>query len=429
MSFFNFNSYKSNNSTSSGSSGNMSSYINEKLQQINDKYFKNINIKKPLQFYYNNENDNININKNIDILHLYKTEQNKLNYYFLNNFTDDFLNKVFSISNINLIYDILNIYYMILDYNYKEIKKKHLAPIIDIYEYIYFIIKNNENTIKNTLNITNELLNLIKNINAKNNKSIGFYKKNDELNYIINKSYSYDYYILYYLIDSNTFENGTKIFNEQNNPINIEKLKNAMLKDLIRANYKIISNENETYYNSNLSKNNKVEKKINELNDKFINDLKNNISKYLKKNNEYSFNKTLIKILQSIYQVLPFKIMNYINEIYIWDYFIGRKKNPPINNTISYTITFEENNILINSKFNLESSVLDIDNEINIDFQKNTLNENIIFKWKDIPSKKEILFKYSIKNNKQIYNILNLNNMEINKNTIKYIRSKIINNT
>ena len=77
MSFFNFNSYNNNRSASSVS---VADYVNKKLQKINDKYFKNI--EKSLNFYYNDKNGNININNKIDILHLYKSEQNKLNYYW-----------------------------------------------------------------------------------------------------------------------------------------------------------------------------------------------------------------------------------------------------------------------------------------------------------------------------------------------------------
>jgi hypothetical protein len=432
MSFFNFNSYNS--------SSNMSRYINEKLQKINDKYFKNKNIKKPLQFYYNYENGNININKKIDILHLYKTEQNKLNYYFLNNFSNDFLKKVFSIS--NLIYDILNIYRLILEYNYKQRQTKDLA-LIDIYEYIYFIINNNENTIKATLNSTNELLNLIQNIKAKNINSIGFYENNNKLEYIINKSYSYEYYLLYYLLDSDSFKNDTKIFNEKTNPINIQKLENKMKTDICRANYKIIFNNTETNYN--LSNNNNIENKKDKLRKKFIDDLKNNISEYLKTNKQQLFNNTLIKILQSIYQVVIGNIYKYIHNIYIKKYFIlvGLDNFPIKFSAIkqSYAITFKENNILIEINYIFNSVVLDVYSKINIDFLKNTVNEKINFKWKNEKCKNIILFgsnpeKTNLINEllpkivpiqKQIYNILKLNNKKINKNTIEYIRNIIIN--
>ncbi len=436
MSFFNFNSYN-NSSTSSNN-------INEKLQKINDKYFKNKNIKKPLQFYYNDKNGNININNKIDILHLYKTEQNKLNYYFLNNFSNDFLKKVFSIS--NLIYDILNIYRLILEYNYDEIHEKHekqkndSVRIIDIYEYIYFIINNNENTIKATLNSTNELLNLIQNIKAKNINSIGFYENNNKLEYIINKSYSYEYYLLYYLLDSDSFENGTKIFNEKTNPINIEKLENKMKADICRANYKIVFNNIETNYN--LSNNNNIENKKDKLRKKFIDDLKNNISEYLKKTNKQQlFNNTLIKILQSIYQVVIGNIYKYIHNIYINKYFLGNFSIKFNSIKQSYAITFKENNILIEINYIFNSLVLDAYCKINIDFIKNTLNEEIKFKWKNEKCKNIILFgsnpeKINLINEllpkivpiqKQIYNILKLNNKKINKNTIEYIRNIIIN--
>lgn len=444
MSFFNFNSYNN----SSASSSNMSSYINEKLQKINDKYFKNKNIKNPLNFYYNNENGNININNKIDILHLYKSEQNKLNYYFLNNFSNDFLKKVFSISNSNLIYDILNIYRLILEYNYEQRQKKHLAHIIDIYEYIYFIINNNENTIKETLNSTNDLLDLIDNIKAKNIESIGFYENNGISEYTINKLYSYDYYILYYLIASDTFNNEKKIFNEKNNPIIIEKLKKTMMVDITRANYKIVFDNIETDYNLNNNNNNSqntFQIKKRQLQEKFFNDLENNIRKYLKTNNGYLINKTLIKILQSIYQVLQNNIYKYIANIYLNKYFIlDGLDNFPIDfkaNLISYTVIFKENNILIESNVNYNSVVLDIYSKINIDFVKNTLNEKIKFKWKDKEYKNIILFGSNLEKTnlitkllpkkvyieKKIYNILKLRNKNLNKETVEYISNKIIN--
>jgi len=443
MSFFNFNSY--NNSSASS---NMSRYINEKLQKINDKYFKNKNIKNPLNFYYNNENGNINININnkIDILHLYKSEQNKLNYYFLNNFSNDFLKKVFSISNSNLIYHILNIYRLILEYNYEQRQKKHLAHIIDIYEYIYFIINNNENKIKETLNSTNDLLDLIDNIKAKNIESIGFYENNGISEYTINKSYSYDYYILYYLIARDTLKNENSIFNEKNNPIIIEKLKKAMKADVSRANYKIVFDDIETDYNLNYNniQYNLYEKEKEELRKKFLNDLQKNIGKYLNTNNGDLINKTLIKILQSIYQVLQNNICKYIYDIYINKYFNLELDNFPINLKailISYAIIFEENNILIESKVNYNSVVLDVYSKINIDFVKNTVNKKIKFKWKNKEYKNIILFGSNLEKTnlikkllpkkvyieKKIYNILKLRNKNLNKETVEYISNKIIN--
>lgn len=432
MSFFNFNSYKNNNSSSSANSVSMSSYINNKLEEINNKYFKNKNIEK-LKFHYNDENNNININNKIDVLHLYKTEQNKLNYYFLNNFSNDFLKKVFSISNSNLIYNIFNIYRLILKDNNEQRQKKNLAPIIDIDEYIYFIINNNENIINTTFNSTNDLLTLIDNIKTKNINSIGFYKNNGILEYTINKLYSYDYYIYYYLIDSDTFEKENEIFNNTYNPINIKKLEGKMLRDLTRADYKIIKNNDEINYklnlsNQNINNQNIILTKTRNLQQKFIDDLKQNISIYLKTNNTNLINNTCIKILQSIYQVLQTNIYSYINNIYIAKYFF--LENEPIKfnaNKISYIIIFKENNILIESKCEYNSVVLDVYSKININFIENTLNEEIKFIWKDNESKKNTLFKGKKLIQRQIYNILKLNNKKLNEKTVEYIRNKIIN--
>lgn len=439
MSFFNFNSYRNNNSTSSAGSINMSSYITEKLKKINEKYFKNI---KTLEFHYNDENSNININKKIDVLHLYKTEQNNLNYFFLNNFSNDFLKKVFSISNSNLIYDILNIYNLILKDNYEKRQEKHLAPIIDIYEYIYFIINNNENIIKKTLNSTNDLLTLIDNIKTKNIESIGFYKNNGILEYTINKLYSYDYYIYYYLIDSDTLKNEKKIFNNKNNPINIKKLEYKMLRDLIRADYKIVENNGvEINYKLNLNNKNNVENKTSDLQKKFISDLKEKIIKNLNTTDEKLINNTYIKILRPIYQVLQNNIYSYINNIYILKYFLSDHSIQFKAIKISYTIIFEENNILIESKITYNSVVLDVYSKININFIENTLNEEIKFKWKNQEYKNIILFSTDTEKTnlieklspervlikKQIYNILKLRNKKLNKKTVEYIRNKIIN--
>ena len=299
MSFFNFNSYNNNRSASSVS---VADYVNKKLQKINDKYFKNI--EKSLNFYYNDKNGNININNKIDILHLYKSEQNKLNYYFLNNFSNDFLKKVFSINNSNLIYDILNIYRLILEYNYDKLKKNlKNSNIIDIYEYIYFIINNNENTIIATFNSTNDLITLINNIKEININSIGFYKKNYKLEYIINKSYSYDYYILFYLLDKVSFKNENKFFNKNTNPINIEKLEAVMLRDFTRVSHKIVVNDIETDYKlNNIQNATSFENEKDKLGQQFLEDIKKNISISLKTNNSNLINDTYIKILQSISQ-------------------------------------------------------------------------------------------------------------------------------
>ena len=440
MSFFNFNSYNNNRSASSVS---VADYVNKKLQKINDKYFKNI--EKSLNFYYNDKNGNININNKIDILHLYKSEQNKLNYYFLNNFSNDFLKKVFSINNSNLIYDILNIYRLILEYNYDKLKKNlKNSNIIDIYEYIYFIINNNENTIIATFNSTNDLITLINNIKEININSIGFYKKNYKLEYIINKSYSYDYYILFYLLDKVSFKNENKFFNKNTNPINIEKLEAVMLRDFTRVSHKIVVNDIETDYKlNNIQNATSFENEKDKLGQQFLEDIKKNISISLKTNNSNLINDTYIKILQSISQTIAAKLLYYSEKIYTRPYLIDKRqekeKNIIIskNNYTKFTITFVKNNILINCKFDKTSSVLDIVNEINIDFRKNTLKEKIIFNWKDKASKKNILFNDSAnseieslkKIEKQIYNILKLNNRKINKNTVAYIRNKILNYT
>ena len=135
----------------------------------------------------------INTDIQIDVLHIIEIPNNinKKLYLWKNNFSIEFLDKIFSLDK-KLSYSVLYFYYLLIEYNKNEDREDTLF----LHEYIYFIINSNFNIINYSFNVKNKnnlkLEFILKSITRKNILSIDFLKKTKSE---FDVYYSYDYFI------------------------------------------------------------------------------------------------------------------------------------------------------------------------------------------------------------------------------------------
>jgi hypothetical protein len=374
--------------------------LQNKIKGINFIQTENTNIKnkKIKVIILSIDND-----KKVDVLFVnYRLSNNKLFYNWKNNFSNIFLNKIFSLSD-KIAYNILKFYYLLLEYN----KKKINVDKIDAYEYINYIINGTDlDILEINFNITNtDLLNIF-------NKYIGsksrFIKSldNDSLEYSIDSFYSYDYFIDTYLISKISINNNKKKqFNLKN--VDLEKLKGDIKIDFMRGNY---------YINNKPVKKENLETYLGNINKIY----KNYINNFESKNfNNPSFYK---KLLYPLFQVIfnKFSFFNSFFQKYQLNNIIF-DINQPDDKKKTFKVFNKNNQLLIKVKIFMQVIIinndekfliLEIEYELVIDILNNTLNEKLNFKWKSLLEKKIIR---SLQN-KQNLLVINLdeNNEEYN---------------
>jgi hypothetical protein len=376
-------------STNTRSSTNIERIIQEISTKITDtKININVNTINNIKTIILCINNNTSTNICIDILHIIEITSNNGNtkkiYDWKNNFSIEFLNKIFSLSS-ELAYSVLYFYHLLLEYN-KKVHNKYNEELY-LHEYIYFITNSNIgtpnfiNNIKNIRNIRNirnntdkdtKILSIFQSIIDKNIFSTDFLKKNKSDFY--NFCYSYDYFIQYWLVAQDTLNENNK------SKINIKKLESEVYKDIDRTPYKyFISGEH--FKNKDTST---FFKKIKDLRDKFIEDNKN-IGQLA--DNIY------IKILQSLYQnlwsfstIFFSKLFNnnyYNSNIYTGEInqddikYIGKEKFNNLKEQIYYKLIYLNNNIIIESSNVSRVYFVENRNKKENGLKENGLKENV----------------------------------------------------
>jgi hypothetical protein len=397
--------------------------------QIKDDIMRFSNV-PGIEFRFDNEKQLIilcidnDINKNIDVLHIFDIKtmngSNKRIYDWKNNFSLEFLNKIFSFQP-DVAYSLLHFYFLLLEYN-KDSKNKYNELVL--HEYIYFIMNSkiiNSNFFNNIKNIKNQnkIESIFRSIINKNIFSTDFLKKNKSVFYDF--CYSYDYFIKIWLIDVDTLNNNKS-------KIDIKKLKDKVTFDLNR--------NRERYFIDGIN----YEKKYTEVSKGkydysiFFEKIKELVNKFMEDNKDIgeTFNDIYIKILQSLYQNLrafsvtffTFFLRLYHNDtIYYY--------NPTF---LSVNVGYINKNIIIDIKEVLQfkynnDSIPTIFLKKNADIKIDILNNKICFKhsfeWVDENIRKMILRNFKLKkmNNKRLA-IINFDeqNAEYNENSCsKYL--------
>jgi hypothetical protein len=430
--------------------------------QIKDDIMRFSNV-HGIKFRFDNQKQLITLcidnDKYIDVLHIFDIKaingSNKRIYDWKNNFSLEFLNKIFSLQS-EVAYSLLHFYYLLLEYN-TDIKNKYNE--LELHEYIYFIMNSqiiNSNFIKNIKNIKNQnkIESIFESIINKNIFSTDFLKKNKSVFYDF--CYSYDYFIQTRLIDSRTLNNNNK------SKINIEKLEGVVTLDIsrLRDKYFIDGISYKENYLKNLSNHN-----VSNHNDSiFFIKIKNLVKKFIEdnKNIEQTFNDIYIKILQSLYQALwsfsTLFFMKFLNNISngktvtISDIkpehikYIGQEKFNNFEEKKYVKISYVNNNIIIDSNICLLAYFQEEDKDkgedkikiflfIIINVKIDILNNKICFKhsfeWFDENTRKMFLrnMKFKKMKNKRLA-IINFdeNNSEYNEyNYSKYVSDIEIN--
>jgi hypothetical protein len=362
-------------------------YLATKLIQfVNSKinYFENRNLKLNMSKPIDGSNELIiNLSKNnlifpIFIINIRKklNGQIEIYYYFKNNFSKDFLKKMFSFnlsSEIYVPYKIFHIYSLLLKKNNEIdlyefinyiIEEKNLVKIKQYVNYIYkqtnlekineYIIKEkNLVKIKQYVNYIYKQTNLEK-INEYINNNSRFIKSlyNDKLEYTFESNYSYDYFINKYIISKSILKNG---INKHNiNSVNLNKFKKSYT-DFGRSDFYI--NNQLINPNANSDKNLTSETK------KYYNTIENLFSTFNNKDKEDIIKKILLTMTQqafsklSIYYTIFFK--KFENNNCIVDFRQFRIKDDKKPKTQSSLITANEVGVLNEKKFKSNNCIID----------------------------------------------------------------------
>jgi hypothetical protein len=396
--------------------------------QIKDDIMRFSNV-PGIEFRFDNEKQLITLcidnDKYIDVLHIFDIKRingNKRIYDWKNNFSLEFLNKIFSFQP-EVAYSLLHFYYLLLEYN-KDIENKY--NVFYLHEYIYFIMNSNRinsnffSNIKNVKNIKNQnkIESIFQSIINKNIFSTDFLKKNKSQFYDF--CYSYDYFIQTFIIDSYTLNKKDK------SKINKVSLESEVIKDLNRNHEKYLIDGISYEKNYIKDTNGKYDYSI------FFQKIKDLVDKFMKdnKNIGQTDDDIYIKTLQCLYQVLPsFSYIFFTKNLESLDSSLQLTNNKI---SESFNVKYIDKNIIIYftgvlqfnyTKGDIGTIFLNKNSDIKIDILNNKICFKHSFEWVD-----ENIRKMFLRNMKKmkIKRLAIINFDEKNKEYNQYNYSKYL---